>query len=850
MTGVDVDEFARVFVKNAAQLPASGDNRWDPDTDRYYFRLDFDRLQKAEVGVSDVLTKLRRGYDVEVVHRVESPTVVKERRYVETAEDVPGGYKVEEGPNGGTYYETNPTNAPIQSLSADEKVGYDGQPVYAVLADHVTAGDEVAFERSDGSRDVGTVSEVRDDRVTVETGDGVLDVQPAPFGPSEQSETAKAEGGDGGGDATVTSGTEGVHNTRHSPDDEDDEEPENATDHDDVEKAEDGVWVSYVGPQGGEGWLNLQTCEVRYQAQRPGEGVEGEDEWHDGWEQYDGDPSELSEGDEIQFDMNGQTMTGRVEINNWDDTGKVYVESAEPDSDWASTYLSESVAENWDVEAVQPGPASDGDVADAIGGLEAELDFEVGDAVMVGDETAEVVDTDPDDVQSYLLDFDDGSTVWSDGTNVESFYDSTTLDPDEKPLWVEQDGIAVGDTIQFDAMDESDDAEVVGFSDGSAAAEEGTPVIDGGELDWWDGDQSIAVEEEYYEGVEASNDDLGDPTDELDSFLDDQLDEQDDDPEPEVTSDPSEAVANADGWRDHVGDYDVSDFDEGDMEEWGPLSKHGFPSGVSGAHMDVGVTPGTEYDDPSDVENRDLVFRRKFGDDALDPQTGHRQMVAYTIGDALGGQMPEHAGHAEEDGEVVANGVNGYDIISAPDEVLEQVDEDQFYEQAAVQIILGNNDAHRSNVKVTPDGDLVFHDIDHAAGDISSDFVGEKGQYDDALDRVLGELYRSATQVIDDDEEAVKQKMLDSAVELAEEHANTGANSTNDDGFETFAECVDEKAGEVDDEEGFCASIFFGGDGDNELAQALQQAVGYSPELANNVQNNIQNLANGDIAWQ
>jgi hypothetical protein len=303
---------------------------------------------------------------------------------------------------------------------------------------------------------------------------------------------------------------------------------------------------------------------------------------------------------------------------------------------------------------------------------------------------------------------------------------------------------------------------------------------------------------------------------------------------------PSQTQADAD-WMAHVGDYDVRSFDRDDFETWGSLGSFGFPSSVSGAHMDIGALPA--YDGES---NQGLVFRRKFGDGALDPETGHRQMVSYTIGSALGGQMPQHAGHADEDGHVVANGVDGYDIGAAPQEVLEQVDEQEFIDQAAIQIILGNNDAHHQNVKVTPDGHVVFHDIDHSAGDITGEFVGKKTSYDDSLDRVLGELHRSAQYVVEGDESEVRERMLERAREIAQQHQSTGTDG-GDSGYETFGECVTDEEGLKDDAEAFCASIFFGGSGDDPLAQALQAAVEYDPQLVQNVQTNIQALATGEI---
>lgn len=277
-------------------------------------------------------------------------------------------------------------------------------------------------------------------------------------------------------------------------------------------------------------------------------------------------------------------------------------------------------------------------------------------------------------------------------------------------------------------------------------------------------------------------------------------------PEP---ADGSDTDAN---WASYTADYDMAEYTPDAVDEWGSLSEFGFPSGV---HQDMRVGALDSWDGES---NEGLIFENNYGPGAEDPEIGHRQMVTYTLGDALGGNMPTHVGHPEEDGWVAAEGVEGENIGSAPAEYREQVDPEDFYEQAGIQLLLGNNDAHHQNMMVTPDGQIVVHDIDHSAGDITGDFTGNKPQYDDALDRTLGELWRSAQYVVDDDEETAKQRMLEAAKQTATEAVKDPESSYPDPEQAVF--------------------------------EALDHSnTTYDPDLTSNVWNNITALVTDEISW-
>lgn len=128
-------------------------------------------------------------------------------------------------------------------------------------------GEQLGYIGWKGEQDV----EVDDEGVRV---DGEL------FEPDDDAEN-KSDSPGSESEGSVTSDTGGVHSARYSPEGSDDEEfsdeaagltgPKDADKSRPVvydlgkETAEcGGQWVSFVGPEGGECWVNLDTGEKRY----------------------------------------------------------------------------------------------------------------------------------------------------------------------------------------------------------------------------------------------------------------------------------------------------------------------------------------------------------------------------------------------------------------------------------------------------------------------------------------------------------------------------------------------------------------------------------------------------------
>lgn len=869
---VEVSHFARVFVSDPGRIPPQAD-AYKSERGHYY-RLGLDNID-ADASAALVQKASRNFEKVEVVGQViEDGEVSKERRYVDDIHEVPDGHNPERGPQGGVYYETDP-QADFSGGSADpdvgevsEEVGYSGEPVLAVQFEDVREGDRIAFETPDGERDMGeVVATDADERlVTVESGNGTTEVAAAPLEGVEEKE-------DGG----VTSGTAGVHSARYSPSEDDEKEedietaggvskdcdghhegPEMAEGYrleenevlceedgevydinSDIESSEplgecpgcgedlshlvksfakddgEGVWTYYYGPNGGEGWMNMETGEIRYQKERPGEAPEDamvEGDWlADGWGDPPEDITELSEGQHVEFydEDSGEYYEGDIEI--LDDEG----EYARIDGKEENGIIGPSGPDELTAVEEHEGAEETGDVPEDWESVPHDSDFleslEPGDPIIYEDHGGTQYESQIDYIdqgdaigteEDHLV-FPDKMDAWVPEDAVEQPEEEgaepseETSESTEPTDLLDEAGVDIGDQFEYEGMQ----MEVVGttsmMADGDPSHIEAAPVE--GEVTQPLSLHPNSIPEDAGGGEpegseEVAEDAVGEAV---------ETGEMDEDVQDEFVSDEQES-----DWTEWSSEYDMDEYDPSDVEEWGNLGDFGFPSGVTAHNMEVGALPEWEEGD-----NRGLVFKTQYGPDGEKTDLGHRQMVTYTVGDALGGQMPQHVGHPEEDGYVAAEGVEGEDIGAAPNEYLEKVEEDDWYDQAATQIILGNNDAHSQNVKVTPDGDLVFHDIDHSAGDITSDFVGNKPHYDDAIDRVLGELARSGEHVVDDTKEEMKQKMLERAQEKAQELTEDGAVV-------------------------------------GEAKEAIKSAYDYDSSLANNVGNNIQNLATGDVSWQ
>lgn len=266
-TPVRVERFARVYTKGPEELPSGADNLYDPSRG-YYFKLYLNDVEPSQA--TSVLSKARERFDVELVRRVRKGNLYKERVYVDNPSEVPEGYKVHTGPNGGLYYETGVQNVAVNDGAVTRNVA-------VIEWDDVERGDEIVFEKPDGDEvyaEVSYIEEYDDEEDLI-----YVDVE---------GETQRARPGT----YTVDEVSKSLP----------------------LAKAEDDPWQPYEGPRGGEGWVNYSTGEVRYQEEHPSRS-DGQpdpsldydpseppaDGYASGWTAPPEQASELSAGQVIEF---------------------------------------------------------------------------------------------------------------------------------------------------------------------------------------------------------------------------------------------------------------------------------------------------------------------------------------------------------------------------------------------------------------------------------------------------------------------------------------------------------------------------------------------------------------------
>ena len=658
-------------------------------------------------------------------------------------------------------------------------------------------------------------------------------------------------GGDGSGDAgTLTSDTAGVHNERHSEVDLPDEcrlcgandRQEGAmvcaecTD-DDVAKAE-GKWVSFVGPEGGEGWVNLQTGEKRYQKERPGEGPEDLDEpkFPDGWDEapddadallpgqtveiYDGPGEEYYEGEYVEEHPAGgpavETDEGDTlligdeygtEITAVEEIGETH-----PEESGVSLDPDHADAEEW-ARQFEPGDTVPLDTSAVSITDEDAMEFEVmgwvneemnnsGWLAVHPNETFQEADPDATHIavaEEQLLTEEEYEQALAEGSEDDEPDKGEYVDVGEDET-VDPEQVSEGTGVFFERYDgQILNGEVVGTAGGiSVEGEDGAvyPIPEDGEIqaihesgtdavttpDGSDEETDTAPADpeafaalepgdtvidahhgevefvEYNEGDETAVIDgpIGEeaaPIDELE--IPDETAGGSDDPQP--TALPDEEDDDGDVHPAEQETYDLESYDPSDVEEYRDMSDIGANHGNSVAAMDVAVLP-----DGSKMVEKDVDHHSVTQDDI------ERELAGYKAGKHLDENIPTHVADLEE-GWAASEVVPGVDAKDATDEMKEAVDTGDFVEMAATQVLLGNSDLHQNNVRVDEDGNLYPFDLDRCAGDVQGDWVGNLSHYDDSLDRMLGELEKSAEALDVDTGYGFRETIIDEAQQIANE---------------------------------------------------------------------------------
>lgn len=173
------------------------------------------------------------------------------------------------------------------------------------------------------------------------------------------------------------------------------------------------------------------------------------------------------------------------------------------------------------------------------------------------------------------------------------------------------------------------------------------------------------------------------------------------------------------------------EFDEENIEFRTGLTEADTAEGVTARWMELASLTGdsadsyrafiTKYDHNPDRVRDEMAARGYERDRVYPPEMwqAHSQMAMYAFTDALGVRVPDHTWDAEQEYVAVAGveqpgRASTEPVTELSEEAAARVDEDEFCDIMAVQILAGNYDLHSENVRVGEDGQV--HCIDYDRG--------------------------------------------------------------------------------------------------------------------------------------
>lgn len=485
-------------------------------------------------------------------------------------------------------------------------------------------------------------------------------------------------------------------------------------------------WVPYEGPYGGEGWQDLDTGEVRYQTDPPGNVDDEfeEDFWDDGdphsdldWKQPPDDPSTISPGQAVQIEMHAPdgaslTQEGQVESVGYDDNGLLEITVTHDNGRFThqpDNPLSEITATKPAVEVAAPGWAN---IEDIKGGLrEVDLYGVVSEAMIR-----------------------DGDLSWNSKDDV----------------------LTAANKVITDSEIEGVNRAIVEHANDQFSAEFETPFGATGP------DIHTLLEDTFG----RYSDIVSDLEDQV--LFDSNVDEEN----------PESWIRATEEWITENGNPDYVEMVEDALTDYSPPNPFedvnaDLPDGMDPSNADTVATlsdAGTdggisedsmfiaEYDDGSRafVTNTNMSRANEHEIGAEGRTDSQRALIGYETLQAAGWDVPHHE---RVDGEfwVVeeAPGVSAKEWDGDPD----QIDRDEFYRLGACAFLTGNWDFHGGNVFVTDDGDLVPVDLD-LSGYAMNEFRWRKTSWGrlERLGDSLGILSSGDRADVSELEEKVKEK--------------------------------------------------------------------------------------------
>jgi len=215
------------------------------------------------------------------------------------------------------------------------------------------------------------------------------------------------------------------------------------------------------------------------------------------------------------------------------------------------------------------------------------------------------------------------------------------------------------------------------------------------------------------------------------------------DEEPEVLLAVGEDGSPRYIYEDDLSEYEIriqTEDDEDDEDSsLTPLSELNL-SDASSIKKPENAGISYQFMDVYEFDSGQSVYVTEVGTGGEDIEEAHRSLANHSFVEKFApDSVPSHY-YDEDQKRMLVRGLNGDDVSTASDDLIEKVYQRQAVSAVSLQVMAANFDAHHDNTRILPDGTVAFHDIDHSAGDITGGSTGTKSWYESTVDRTIDEL--------------------------------------------------------------------------------------------------------------
>lgn len=170
-------------------------------------------------------------------------------------------------------------------------------------------------------------------------------------------------------------------------------------------------------------------------------------------------------------------------------------------------------------------------------------------------------------------------------------------------------------------------------------------------------------------------------------------------------------------------------YDSDNVEEVMSLSEGGAAEGTNAGAMEI-----HRLEDGTEAYVMDATADNVAGFE----ESVNEQLTTYEAARRMGVNVPPHA---YGDGWYAAREAEGEDLWEAPESWMDEVDDEEAFDQVAAMLITGNKDMNNKNIFVSEEGELSFIDLDHAGVKLDES-PGRQTNWDEGLDPARKALFR------------------------------------------------------------------------------------------------------------